>query len=396
MKRLFFRDAGIVLLSLLLLSIPAISHAQSGQVSSGPPPIAPPLAREGDLAVMLAAALGVGNTDNEAEAETRLGEIGITPRNGWIADYPVTPDVLGELQKSVSDAADARKLSMSRDEALKRLNDVSAQLGVGVQPFAGNETYRTESVGAENYPNPEVINNYYYEEGPPVVTYYAPPPDYYYLYAWVPYPFWCYGFWFPGFFVLNDFHRVVHVHNRAMFVSNHFNDVRAHRVFRVDPVTRFNGRTFAGIGAPRTGGFVSTGVPRSDRRIFNAPPRTAPSSRMVVAPSGGSRMVNPSSGGSRMVSPPSSAPTAGQATRGTGPGMAGQATGGSGPGMAGQGTRGGGTVGAPSSGSGGFSGGSHEGGGFSGGSRGGGASSGGDSFGGGHGGGSSGGGGRGR
>ena len=79
--------------------------------------------------------MGVGNTDDEVEAETRLGEIGITPRNGWIADYPVTPDILGELQKSVSDAADARKLSMSRDEALKRLNDVSAQLGVGVSPL---------------------------------------------------------------------------------------------------------------------------------------------------------------------------------------------------------------------------------------------------------------------
>jgi hypothetical protein len=376
MKSLSFRDAGIVLLSLLLLLIPAISHAQSGQAISGPPPIAPPLAREGALAVMLAAALGIVNTEDEAEAETRLGEIGITPRNGWIADYPVTPDILGELQKSVSDAADARKLSMNRDEALKKLIDVNDQIASAVRPFAGNETYRTEPPGAENYPNPDVINNYYYEEGPPVVTYYAPPPDYYYLYAWVPYPFWCYGFWFPGFFVLNDFHRVVHVHNRAVFVSNHFNDVRVHRVFRVDPVTRFNGRTFAGIGAPRGGGFVSTGVPKSDRRIFNAPPRTAPTGRMVVPPSGGSRVVSPpSSDGSRVVNPPSSAPVAGQAARGAGPGMAGQATGRGGPGMAGQSTRGGGTVGAPSSGIGGFSGGN----------RGGGVSSGGGHGGGGHG-----------
>jgi len=170
---------------------------------------------------------------------------------------------------------------MTKDEALKRLNDASAQLGVAVQPFAGNEGYRGQPPGAENYPNPDAVNDYYYDEGPPVVTYYAPPPDYYYLYAWVPYPFWCYGFWFPGFFVLHDFHRVVNVHNRAVFVSNHFNDVNAHRVFRVDPVTRFNGRTFAGIGAPRTGGFVSTGVPRSDRRIFNAPPRTAPTGGMA-------------------------------------------------------------------------------------------------------------------
>ncbi len=368
MRRLSFRDIRIILASLLLLSIPAISNAQAG-----PPPIAPPLAREGDLSVMLAAALGVGNTDDEVEAETRLGGIGVTPRNGWIADYPVTPDILGELQRSVGEAADARKLSMSRDEALKRLNDASDQLGVAVRPLAGNEGYRGESPGAENYPNPDAVNDYYYDEGPPVVTYYAPPPDYYYLYAWVPYPFWGYGFWFPGFFVLHDFHRVVNVHNRAVFVSNHFNDVSAHRVFRVDPVNRFSGRTFAGIGAPRTGGFVSTGVPRSDRRIFNAPPRTAPTGSMIGSPSGGSRAV----------APPSRAPMAGQATRSGGPGIAGQATtGGGGSGMAGQTTTGGGgAVGSPSGGSGGFSGGGREGGGFSGGARGGG------SFGGGHGGG---------
>jgi len=104
MKRLSFRDIRIILVSLLLLSIPAISHAQAS-----PPPVAPSLAREGDLAVMLAAALGVGNTDDEVEAETRLGGVGVTPRNGWIADYPVTPDILGELQRSVGEAADSRK-----------------------------------------------------------------------------------------------------------------------------------------------------------------------------------------------------------------------------------------------------------------------------------------------
>ena len=52
---------------------------------------------------------------------------------------------------------------------------------------------------------PTVIDNYYSDEGPPVVTYYAPPPDYAYLYAWDPFPFWCGGFWFPGYYVLNDF-----------------------------------------------------------------------------------------------------------------------------------------------------------------------------------------------
>ena len=72
-------------------------------------------------------------------------------------------------------------------------------------------------------------------------------------------------------FVLNDFHRPLFFGHRVAFISNHFNDFRAHRVFRVDPVSRFRGRTFAGIGVNGRRGFISTGVSRSERRIFNAP-----------------------------------------------------------------------------------------------------------------------------
>ena len=75
------------------------------------------------------------------------------------------------------------------------------------------------------YTEPSVIDNYYYAEGPPVVTYYPPPWDYYYMYAWVPSPFWCSGFFFPGFFILHDFHRVVFVrHRHPCVISNHFRD----------------------------------------------------------------------------------------------------------------------------------------------------------------------------
>ena len=70
-------------------------------------------------------------------------------------------------------------------------------------------------------PNPEVINKQYYEQGPPVVTYYAPPDPYYYLYSWVPYPFWSTGFYFPGFFVLNNFHRHVFFNRHPYFVTHH-------------------------------------------------------------------------------------------------------------------------------------------------------------------------------
>ncbi len=266
-----FRAAGIAAAILFLLSIPAavFAQTQSQLPAQSPPPIGTPLVREGDFAVRLAPALGISTTNDEIEAESRLGEIGISPRNGWIADYPVTPDVLGELQAGVAAAADGGRLLISRADALKRLDETTAQAGLPVVPYAG-QSAQAPPAQAANYPNPTIINNYYYSSGPPIVTYYNPPPDFYYLYAWVPYPFWWYDFWFPGFFVLHDFHRVVVIHGRPVHVSNHFNDVRAHRVLRIDPDARFRGRTFAGIGAPRSKNFISAGK-GSERRVFNAP-----------------------------------------------------------------------------------------------------------------------------
>jgi hypothetical protein len=268
------RLAGTFVLVLLMLALPALLYSQSPS-----PPVGAPLVREGQFAVSLAQALGIGNTTDEVEAESLLGSVGIAPRNGWIADYPVTPDIVGELQRSVADAADSRRIQMGREEALQQFGDVNVQASLSVVPYTGNETSR-EPFAPEDYPNPAVVNDYYGTEGPPIVTYYTPPPDYYYLYSWIPYPFWCRGFWFPGFFVLHDFHRIVNFHNRPFFVSNHFNDIGRHRLFRIDPGSRFNGRTFAGIGAPRTQGSIPSGVPHSERRIFNAPPTQ-------MAPGGG-------------------------------------------------------------------------------------------------------------
>jgi len=240
--------------------------------------------REGDFAVRLLSALDLGATDDEVEAETRLGDVGIIPRNGWIADYPVTPDILGELQRSVVQAASSRKIPLSWNEALRRVNAVNDEFELSASPYTAGQASGSEPP-AEGYANPEDINNYYAQEGAPVYTYYTPPPDYYYLYAWVPYPFWCRGFWFPGFFVLHDFHRHFVVRNRVVFVSNHFNDVKSNRVFRVDPRMRYSGKTYAGIGAPRSPNFIATGVPRSDREVFNAPrARMAPG--MVSPPWG--------------------------------------------------------------------------------------------------------------
>lgn len=300
------KKVGVVIASLVLWLVPLIVHAQAEQAKPVPPPIEQPLVREGDFAVRLISVLGLGTTEDEVEAENLLGGVGIAPRNGWIADYPVTPDIVGELQKSVGDAADARKIPLGRDEALKRLDNVNTELSLDVRPYTGTTTSEPTAEEAEGYPNPTVINNYYYDEGPPIVTYYAPPPDYYYLYSWVPCPFWWFNFWFPGFFVLRDFHRPFYFHNRVVFFSNHFNDVRAQRVFRIDPAARFNGRTFAGIGAPHTRGFISTGVPRSAERIFNGPhARGMPGGRTFAAPPRGGRTIAPPTRGGRAYSAPS-------------------------------------------------------------------------------------------
>jgi hypothetical protein len=269
MKRIFWYMTAVLGISLLLFSFPAGAGAQAGTPKAEPAPIAQKLVREGDLAVKLVAALGLEATNDEVEAENQLAQVGILPRNGWIADYPVTPDIIGELQQKLGEVADAGKLSIDKTEALKRFDGAMAELNLAIKPHTADRNYQPKLEIAETYPDPTVINNYYVTEGPPVVTYYSPPPDYYYLYSWVPYPFWCASIWFPGFFVLNDFHRTIVINQRVVFVSNHFRDVRAHRVFRIDPARRFNGRTFAGIGVVDRRGFISTGVPRSDRTIFN-------------------------------------------------------------------------------------------------------------------------------
>lgn len=312
MENLLGKMFRVLLVIVLILLVPAILQAESErqpeQATVAPPPIEQELVREGSFAVKLASELGIASTEDEAEAESRLAEAGIAPGNGWIADYPVTPDIVSELREAVNSASDTPKLPMGQKEAQMKFDAVVAGFNLHTMPYSGEKKYRGAPAGAQNYPDPEAIEGYYDEEGPPVVTYYVPPPAYYYLYSWVPYPFWWFGFWFPGFFILNDFHRIVVVNNNVVFISNHFNDFRTHRVFRIDPVSRFRGRTFAGIGAPRTRGFINTGVPRSGRTIFNAPrTRSWPGTGMgrTSTRGRGSIGIPPPSGGRRMGAPPS-------------------------------------------------------------------------------------------
>jgi len=210
-----------VIIALSLLLFPFVAYAQSEEPGGQAPPVEQSLVPEGDFALRLVPALKMGTTENQAEAVDMLSSVGITPRNGWIANYPVTPDIIGELEKAIIAAADAKNLPIEKDEALKAFQNLTAEFGLEAVSESSDEYAQAQSKGSAEYPNSTVINNYYYEAGPPVVTYYPPPWDYYYLYAWVPYPFWWYGFHFGGFFVLHDFHRVVHVHKRVVVVSNH-------------------------------------------------------------------------------------------------------------------------------------------------------------------------------
>ena len=250
----------IIGITAALLVISLAMNAASEETATQPPPIAQALVREGDLAIKLVDRLKIGTAENEAEAESILASTGIAPRNGWIADYPVTPDIIGELQDAVGEAVDSQRLAMGKDEALRQFQDLTAEMGLSSMADTRAEIVQDEpSRDYSEYSRPEVIDNYYYTEGPPVITYYPPPWDYYYMYAWVPYPFWCSGFFFRGFFILHDFHRTFFVNRRMCVVSNHFRDHRTHRVSTIDPVTRHTGRTFRGDFDPsHRRGFPST------------------------------------------------------------------------------------------------------------------------------------------
>jgi hypothetical protein len=248
----------IIVMALGLVLMPFAVYPQSDQKLTGTPPISQALVPEGDFALKLATALKVGTPTDEAQAEGMLTSAGIAPKNGWIADYPVTPNIIGELQNAVATAADSKKLLMGKDEALKAFQGLTTELGLAVSPGGAGEY-------AENQPQPDasVINNYYYEEGPPVVSYYPPPWDYDYLYDWVPYPFWASGFFFPGFFVLTDFDFVFVGHHHHHRITNHFFDHRTRTFGRVDPV-RHTWTNFS-----HTTAFNSTATRNAASSIFN-------------------------------------------------------------------------------------------------------------------------------
>jgi hypothetical protein len=248
-----------------LVLMPLAGYSQPDQETSAPsPPVAQPLVREGSFAMRLAEAFGLGAVQDEAEAESLLASSGIAPKNGWIADYPVTPDVLGDLQDAVAVASDSGSLPMGKEEALRSLQAVADEFGLPVVAPAGAYTQENPPPTPYNEENPAVVNDYYYTYGPPVVTYYPPPPDYGYLYVWVPYPFWFGGSFFTGYFCLHDFDRIIVVNHANRICTNHVFDRRTGTIALIDPAGRSVERN-----SSHGSGFASPEARRGAGAIFN-------------------------------------------------------------------------------------------------------------------------------
>ncbi len=105
-----------MLLILVFVLVPVMAMAQNYS-AGGKAPIAQPLVREGTVAVSMVKVLNLGTTTKEVEAESLLMAAGIAPRNGWISDYPMTPDIVSELRTAVDSAAGAGSLKLGKAEA---------------------------------------------------------------------------------------------------------------------------------------------------------------------------------------------------------------------------------------------------------------------------------------
>ncbi len=173
---------------------------------------------------------------------------------------------MGELQKAVSEAADAKRLAMGREEALKAFRTATVEAGIPIVVEAPGKYPETQPQYAES----SAADDYYSTEGPPVLTYYPPPPDYGYLYAWVPCPFFFDAFFFPGFFVLHDFHKVIIINKKVVVVTNHVTDPKTRTVVLIDPVKRGTGREFmTTLNRPRMQGFASSNVQKGAASILS-------------------------------------------------------------------------------------------------------------------------------
>lgn len=220
----------------------ALARQKAGAKSVGapsePPPVEQPIVREGEFAMELAIAFNLISNQDEMAGESSLSSIHIMPRNGWISDYPMTPDIIAEIRESVAAAASSGDLQLSEADAVSLVDNVSiaTNLPVKADYDPGSEPGQSADAtapAAPEYLQPSDIEDYYDDSKPPVVTYYPPPQEYVSLYTWVPSPFWWEGFRFGGYFILVDFDR----RHRHHPVTNHIKDTNG-GVTRIKAITR--------------------------------------------------------------------------------------------------------------------------------------------------------------
>jgi len=159
-------------------------YSQSEQTKLGPPSIERSLIREGFFAMKLAEALKIGRAESEAEAENMLALVGIAPKNGWIADHPVTPDIIGELHNAIAAAADSGKIAMNKSEAIEVFEDLVVEIESQYARIEPSHSWQ---------PYPDI----YYYPYPYLFTFLYPYPYY------DPYPYYYggyYGFYRPYYY----------------------------------------------------------------------------------------------------------------------------------------------------------------------------------------------------
>ncbi len=273
-RELKLRRSFLIFLAASLILMP-LAHVVNAKASStNRPPIEQPLISEGEFAVKLAKAFNLRASRDEAAAENALSSMNIAPRNGWISDYPITPDILVEIRDSAARSASAGSLNMSESDATRAVNRVGIAMNLPIKTAGDN--YSSESASSSNFSSeysssnynsdytsdfssgyesgsaspevygneePSAVDEYYDDNGPPIVTYYPPPWDYAYMYDWVPGPFWWGGYGFGGYYMLGDFDRHDHYHR----FTNHVTNANG-TVTRVNAVTRAT----ATAGDPRS------------------------------------------------------------------------------------------------------------------------------------------------
>src|SRR5208337_1457402 len=293
----------VILVAAGLVLAPYTASVNAQGSTSRRPPIEQPLVSEGEFAVELATALNLTSSHDEAAAEDALTSVSISPRNGWICDYPMTPDIIAEVRESTARASSSGSLRMAETEAAGIVDSVSTAMNLPIK--AAGEKYAYESGSSSGssssseyqsssgapppevseYEEPSVVEvpeeEYSEDYGPPIVTYYPPPWNYAYLYDWVPWPFWWGGFGFGGFFILGDFHGYYNHH----WISNHVTAANG-TVTRVNAVTRATGT--AGPGSSTVASRSTQGT-----RLSSANARAG--ARAIMNRQAGSRTGNTAS-----------------------------------------------------------------------------------------------------